>query len=289
MGLKCTYGVRLTWIEDSLARGVCHGREAVTRRKHRKNESFHDSRPADRRYSMRNIPASSPHPVDLHKKSTARTKWFFLNTAASDIIPRYLGGFPSLSNGDYQLDYARTSCSPEADSEHAIESLEGADDLTEIAGLDREYTDTSDDKWLGANTRLNGRWPMMPDSLSTNDSYVLDFFEAAVCAKATMFEGREHNPLRHIILPMAFSSSRVYHGVLAVAANKLAATQNSYNIIALSHRQQVLMGVRQLLTSMNSNPIDYVEALASVVLLCWFEVCRCYIRCFVACQQLPLP
>ncbi|KAL1889644.1 hypothetical protein Sste5346_008763 [Sporothrix stenoceras] len=38
-GLSCSYGMRLTWIEDSIARGTCHGREGLANKGRKKRMS----------------------------------------------------------------------------------------------------------------------------------------------------------------------------------------------------------------------------------------------------------
>lgn len=131
---------------------------------------------------------------------------------------------------------------------------------------------------------LTGRWAPLFGNIPAAESHLLDFYTAIVCSKATMLDERDHNPFRFILLPMAMASRRVYYGLLAVAASKLAASSaagsataighnTQAQALALTYRQHALCGLRQFLSTIRpSEPQDLLEALAAAIPLCWFEV-----------------
>ncbi|CAK7206256.1 hypothetical protein SEUCBS139899_009043 [Sporothrix eucalyptigena] len=279
-GLSCSYGMRLTWIEDSIARGTCHGREGLAKGKKRRpgattstpTSSYHASKAVD-----------TQRFVQMRKNTC-----FFINTSYDDMV-FYL---------DTDMDEVR-GAKRARQQKHIARDVEMYDEVVDIDinepdfDLDLDlappmYRATEQglhnavDPSMGISISrdLGGRWAPLFGNISAAESHLLDFYTAIVCAKATMLDERDHNPFRFILLPMAIASTRVYYGLLAVAASKLAAAAtatdgaNAYaQALALTYRQYALGGLRQFLSTLRpDHPQDLIEALAAAIPLCWFEV-----------------
>ncbi|CAK7227571.1 hypothetical protein SBRCBS47491_006615 [Sporothrix bragantina] len=279
-GLSCSYGMRLTWIEDSIARGTCHGREGLAKGKKRRTavpeltDAF--SRPV-------NKTTDTQHFVKIQQDSR-----FFINTSYDDIV-FYLDTEDMHEAQSKKRSRPRNAFVQQDEAyatavEVQVNDYEDSVDLnTDLDPPMHDIIEHDPQDMMGSSTALTlcrpvgGRWAPLFGNISATESHLLDFYTAIVCAKATMLDERDHNPFRFILLPMAIASTRVYYGLLAVAAGKLAAATNGTNTsaqaLALTYRQYALGGLRQFLSTLRlDNPQDLIEALAAAIPLCWFEV-----------------
>lgn len=321
--------MRLTWIEDSIARGTCHGREGLANKGRKKRKGVLSSSSSSSTTSGSSTSASSASSArqkrsvspyragytDRAGQVSVRTRHnstvFFINTSYDDVM-FYLDSDPDRSepllgkgkkakkSSDVgQASINDTVPSIDYDDTDLDFDLLTYDDLIEQELLDTlapvEFGQPTDSHVLDIfnstpqpvlNRALSGRWAPLFGNIPAAESHLLDFYTAIVCSKATMLDERDHNPFRFILLPMAMSSRRVYYGLLAVAASKLAASAaatattpgtGSHNTqaqaLALTYRQYALGGLRQFLSTIRpTEPQDLLEALAAAIPLCWFEV-----------------
>ncbi|EPE06881.1 hypothetical protein F503_03308 [Ophiostoma piceae UAMH 11346] len=262
-GLSCSFGVRLTWIEDSIARGMCHGREGVINKTRKRARSSTQTTQATSRAAS-SVPSTAScntlqntiSPLDQRLSPL-----HFINTSYQDVV-FYLQA---------DDDDAHDSTIPATRRNH-VRVDNGNADMLSCEDITKAPSPAHQEQ-AGSITRvLGGKWAPLFGNISRAESHLLDFYTVIVCSKATILDEREHNPFRFILLPMAMSSTRIYHGLLAVAAGKMAATGKDCHTLALKYRQYALGGLRQLLSTLSTEPQDLVEALASAIALCWFEI-----------------
>ncbi|KAI8956697.1 fungal-specific transcription factor domain-containing protein [Daldinia sp. FL1419] len=108
--------------------------------------------------------------------------------------------------------------------------------------------------------------------LARSDEFIPRYYIDVVCANASLVDGRQHNPFRFHIIPLAQQSSIVYSAMLAVSAVKLAAKDPKFHRRALVHRHRVLMDIKNLLESIHTDTFKCLEALVAVVMLCWYDI-----------------
>ncbi|KAL3474346.1 fungal-specific transcription factor domain-containing protein [Aspergillus californicus] len=207
---SCGYGVRLTWHEESLARGVCHGRAAVQTARSRDLSIHRTNRQQPRRLNQKNEPADE-------------TRWVFLNTSINDL--------------EIYMDLPRYDTSLLSPSLNALNAL-----------------------------------PPENRSRSQYDPGLLSFFESIICSSSTLVDNAHCNPYRYLILPMALTSTGLYHATLAIAANTLRLSNPLYRIPALEHHHRALNYLRNLLAQTEWTERDLDEMIGLVLMLCWFEI-----------------
>ncbi|KAI1652699.1 fungal-specific transcription factor domain-containing protein [Daldinia decipiens] len=108
--------------------------------------------------------------------------------------------------------------------------------------------------------------------LARFDEFIPRYYTEVVCANASLVDGRQHNPFRYHIVPMASHSSTVFSAMLAVSAVKMATKDPKFHRRALVHRHRVLVDVKRLLESDHIDTAKCLEALVSVVMLCWYDI-----------------
>ncbi|KAL2845261.1 fungal-specific transcription factor domain-containing protein [Aspergillus pseudoustus] len=77
LNVDCEYGIRLIWHEESMARGVCHGREAVWSKRGTSNRG-QAAWMAPRRTNGDTLPQE-------HRPTRSAREWMFLNTSTHDL------------------------------------------------------------------------------------------------------------------------------------------------------------------------------------------------------------
>jgi hypothetical protein len=206
-----------------MARGVCHGREAVwskkdalKRTKWTRGQSSQDTTRGD---SKQERVSSSSH-----------REWVFLNTSTQDLelylnLPHDTDNLPS----------------------------------TSISFLSPSLA------------------TIPTDARSLDDPTLLSFFERIICSSSTLVDNAHCNPYRYLILPMAMSSTGLYHATLAIAANTLRLSNPAYRVPALEHHSRALTHLRLLLSQNEWSERELDEMIGLVLMLCWFEV-------FIACN-----
>jgi hypothetical protein len=110
------------------------------------------------------------------------------------------------------------------------------------------------------------------DARSLDDPTLLSFFERIICSSSTLVDNAHCNPYRYLILPMAMSSTGLYHATLAIAANTLRLSNPSYRVPALEHHSRALAHLRFLLSQSEWSERELDEMIGLVLMLCWFEV-----------------
>lgn len=274
LGLSCRYGMRLQWIEDSQARGVCHGREGV----------WTSKQTTQRKQPTRSQSLSPPtfipaKPARTMQNTDSTSPTFFLNTRNGDIEHYYLvsrssatsspkapysamGSFLDSNTCEHQKDDSeypcvaahrgarRTRCQPE----DPLGTANGALDF-----------------YSSISMILNPAGLPMP--LNEQDEYILQFYVNVVCSTTTILDDEFHNPQRYVLIPMTTSSGSVLAAILAIGATKLAYNDARFRQRALFHRHKVITNLSGLLEDINTDSTRYLEALASTMILCWSDVC----------------
>ncbi|KAI1387989.1 uncharacterized protein F4822DRAFT_298391 [Hypoxylon trugodes] len=252
--LTCQYGIRLQWLEDSVARGIRHGREGAWRPKHKDvpPEVRFEESPGSTRYRAR-------------LKGVA----YFLNTFSRDI----------------ELYWHSQACKEILDDITIYKEAENDDEddwieqqlvarahVKEHFGLNssRCYDKFGSPRWkptspVGSSIGFSCRMTQL-------DDYILKYYNAVVCASASLVDDQRHNPLRYLILPMAAHSNTVFAALLAVGAVKMAYNDPRYLHRALVHRQRVLTDLNKFIQGSLSDTSKCLEALVSAVMLCWYDI-----------------
>ena len=272
LGLSCRYGIRLQWIEDSEARGICHGREGVWSVKK-------TSRKARTR-----SPTSSPYhkptlPAGGSRTDSGRSSTFFLNTFNDD-IQHYLQinrADPSVCrctayHGIGSLLDGETPDNDEGGKDYPCVARLGDENHQErnLAELQKPSAEELLRFHLSVPIMLNPGG--LAKHLSQSDGYILHFYVGVVCSTTTILDNELHNPQRYLLMPMTTSSDKVLAAVLAIGATKLAYNDSRFRRRALVHRQQVISNVSSILGDIKSDTTRYLEALASTMILCWCDV-----------------
>ncbi|KAI0134993.1 fungal-specific transcription factor domain-containing protein [Daldinia grandis] len=260
--LTCHYGIRLQWLEDSVARGIRHGRQGVWRPKQKDATRDACTPTALLEGRFQESPGSA--------KYRARSKGvvYFLNTFSRDIQLYW----NSQGFRDVLTDIALLE-DDHAEEEDSIDRL-----LAGQVGLEERHKPHLTQYCGGSRTfpwKLAtpvGRSITFTHQLARSDEFIPRYYTEVVCANASLVDGRHHNPFRYHIVPMASHSSTVFSAMLAVSAVKMAAKDPKFHRRALVHRHRVLVDVKRLLESDHIDTAKCLEALVSVVMLCWYDI-----------------
>ena len=273
--MSCHYGVRLQWVEDSEARGICHGRQGVWS----SNGTARRGKPHSKSASISSQPASSP--LALRPASTAvASPTFFLNTFDGDIqhylvvsgSGRSAPAYITLPGMDSFLDKKAADDSEDESGYPCV-----ARPRTENRKL--PASDSPPHRSRGQHLRFDLSTPValnpagLANYLTESDEYILQFYVQVVCSTTTILDDEFHNPQRYALIPMTSSSERVLAAVLAIGATKLAYNDARFRRRALYHRHQVIANLAGLLEDIHTDHTRYLEALASTMILCWCDVC----------------
>ncbi|KAL2850091.1 fungal-specific transcription factor domain-containing protein [Aspergillus pseudodeflectus] len=235
LNVDCGYGVRLIWHEESMARGVCHGREAVWS----KWDTLNRNKWTRGQISRQNAGSATAEQIS---RNTNRD-WVFLNTSSHDL--------------ELYLNLPHDTDMPPS---------------TSLSFLTRPLT----------TIPTKARY--------LDDPALLSFFERIICSSSTLVDNAHCNPYRYLILPMAMSSTGLYHATLAIAANTLRLSNPSYRVPALEHHSRSLAHLRFLLSQDEWTERELDEMIGLVLMLCWFEIsdnsCPAWITHLNGCQDL---
>lgn len=277
MGLQCQYGIRLQWVEDSAARGICHGREGVWSSSGQSKNTRTDRR-GSCGSSVSSIDASrDPQDRGLVLLPRQERKVHLLNTFTRDIKAYFeerLSETKSLT---------RTLDPGSKESDGAIRSdlwpcgkaLKLQDDLGDDLARDQASTLCLDAAIFGelAMPSPSGMFTAtMARSLDDIDGHILRYYDTIVCGKAGLLDDELNNPLRYVIFPMAVSSPIILSAVLTVGATKLSQQDPRFIRRILLHRQTILTYLTTSLQRMEHTDMGYLEVLACIVMLCWSDV-----------------
>ena len=275
--LSCHYGIRLQWVEDSEARGICHGRQGVWSSNGTARHG--KGKPHSKSASISSQPPSSP--LALRPASAASASpTFFLNTFDGDIqhylvvsgSGRSAPAYITLPGMDSFLDKKEAEDSEEESGYPCVAR----------PAIEKQKQPTSDrpphrsrgrhqkfDLWRPVSLNPAG----LANCLTESDEYILQFYVQVVCSTTTILDDEFHNPQRYALIPMTSSSERVLAAVLAIGATKLAYNDARFRRRALYHRHQVIANLAGLLEDIHTDHTRYLEALASTMILCWCDVC----------------
>lgn len=233
--LSCGYHVRLTWQEDNIARGLCHGRAGVWSKADKKKDNVR----ARRANTSENI-----HHRQFPRIERAR----FLNTTVKDV----------------QMLLDRTDPEEKDNVEIDIDRQEEEEEI--------EYPSLFIDESRHPQRALS--LLKAQSKFDQYDPILLSYFEAVICSSSTLLDDEKSNPYRHVLLPMALQSPGVYHATLAISANVLRLTRSEYAVLALEHRQHALQRLITIMTQEQLGSREMDEMLGMVLMLCWYEVCK---------------
>ncbi|PGH05605.1 hypothetical protein AJ79_06772 [Helicocarpus griseus UAMH5409] len=248
-GTACNYGIRLVWLEESLSKGVCHGRTGVWSKQ--PNRTGRDGRIWLQLGQRGQKPASRKGGVVYHDsfaggspaRRTGRSmSAVFLNTTMDDL----------------RLYFAY-------DDHDMLENNDGA------SRVFQQIRGHNDDGGMLAPQSALGFGPSMFGT-TCYDTSLLSYYEAVICSSSTLLDDAQNNPYRYLILPMAMQSEGLYHATLAISANTLRLKDPAYNVVALEHRHKALKTLIQILTAGAASMREVDEALGLVLMLCWFEI-----------------
>ncbi|KAK2807484.1 hypothetical protein FQN51_003311 [Onygenales sp. PD_10] len=244
-GDSCNYGVRLIWHEESLSKGVCHGRAGVWSKRNSKagKEGRRCLQEAQNLRSGRGNdgnPCDSTHDHNWSKDGQAQPA-IFLNTTVDDLRLYFAYDDEAIEKGGYT---ART-----------------------VYRTERPYNESS-----ALVLRPSLRFGPAMFRTTDYDSSLLSYYEAVICSSSTLLDDAQNNPYRYLILPMAMQSQGLYHATLAISANTLRLTDSNYSVVALEHRQRALKILIQILNEGTGSSREIDEALGLVLMLCWFEI-----------------
>ncbi|KAI1379316.1 fungal-specific transcription factor domain-containing protein [Hypoxylon crocopeplum] len=256
----CQYGIRLQWLEDSVARGIRHGREGVWRPKYTttRNACTPSSLSRER---FQESPDSEGYRAGL------KGVVYFLNTFSRDIHLYWRLQAPGEAIGDIAL---LDEDSPEGNGqlEHLSVASASIEDHEPVSSP--YYDEFGGLCWKP--TRPIGNAFGFTDQMTQHDGYILKYYNAVVCTSASLVDDQRHNPFRYLILPMAAHSSTIFAAILAVGAVKLAYNDPRYHHRALVHRQRVLTDLKNFLQGVLTDTAKCIEALVSAVMLCWYDI-----------------
>ncbi|EHY59525.1 hypothetical protein ABEF95_016570 [Exophiala dermatitidis] len=234
--LACHYGgIRLIWENDSEARGVCHGRQGVWKKAGKASTRTASSPEAG-------YPSTDAFPVI--------ERAYFLNTTYKDFELHYTINTPKAS-----------PCTPREHQE---------DDHDEQNSQFNEVVVATDPS-LHAKTLLHALSPF-PVVTRSSDSILLSYYDLVICASRTVLDDEQHNPYRHVLLPMALHSQGLYEATLAISAYTLHLSQPDLATTALEHRQQALKALIHLINQENPDGTVMDEILALVLMICWYDI-----------------
>lgn len=271
LSLPCRYGIRLQWVEDSEARGICHGREGVW-----------SSGKGAAKVRSRSPSVSPRHKPTLLTRTSlsagAKSSTFFLNTSNDD-VQYYLRnarnpppalrctGYPGMRSF---LDSETPDDQEDGTYYPCVARSEGDSQGRKSGKTSEHYAEGMLGFHLPIPIVLNPGG--LAQHLNQSDGYILHFYVGVVCSTTTILDNELHNPQRYLLMPMTTSSEKVLAAVLAIGATKLAYNDSRFRRRALFHRQQVISNISGLLGDINTNTTRYLEALASTMILCWCDV-----------------
>ena len=259
----CQYGIRLQWFEDSVARGVRHGRQGVWRPK--RDYTARDTCPpnASPKARFREPPRSTQY------RARSKGVVYFLNTSSRD-IQRYWQSQAHHEGLDRTVIFDEASTDDEEDAMNCLAVARSGVNEDRDPLSSRHQDDHSLFQWR--LTPLHGEFFAFASPIEQTDEYVLKFYNTVVCSAASLVDDQHNNPSRYLILPMAAHSSLVLNAILAVGGVRLAYHDARFRHRALVHRQRVLADLNAFLQNIPSDTTKCLEALITAVMLCWYEV-----------------
>lgn len=266
MALPCRYGIRLQWVEDSVAKGICHGREGVWSGKRRKTCENASSPISPSTPTL----TSNVHNMPMAKLSNhLLKKYFFLNTSEVDVEAYYEAPLtasrkPPRSN--------KSSCSPqELTVLPTAHSLSKYSD-TESPLLLRKVRHEARHNGIATSLHVSFSPKYFAYPLNEADGYIVQYYEQIICSTIVLVDDKTYNPARFVLMPMASFSESVLSAILAISATKLSHKNPAFRHRALIYRQKVISILFSLLKNMDVYSIKYIEALICSMVLCWCDV-----------------
>lgn len=230
----------MTWQDDSEARGVSHGRQGIWR-KHGKE--------------LPEVAEEFSVPFSEEYRSPNWESLYFLNTTFQDMALYY--GVDS---------------NAQADDDDAAEN-------GSVSAAELDTRGSVEQRRPVAERQVHNSMNMLRHSLSTfpvqnrpDDSVLLSYYDMVICASRTLLDDEQHNPYRHVLLPMAFNSPGLFHATLAISAYTLHLREPKFAVIALEHRQQALQALIQLINQEESDSRTMDEILGLILMLCWYDI-----------------
>lgn len=265
LGRSCNYGLKLQWEEDSISRGISHGRE-----RQRQRASIASNCPDYRPSSALKVSRSQEQNENHNIGNKPQIIRFFINTSCDD-IDHYLRTITlqlSKDRGGKVLDLDQIMTERE-NSEYVPRVpcvAQSTPDQTQsfvpkIKGNLPDFLTSS------VPTPLS-TWP----SLNASDYYIMEYYDRVICSTTSLFDAEPHSSQKFVIIPLSCLSDSIRTAVLALSARKLAYREPRFHMKALSYRNQVLKTLAEDLPEIQTNPIKFLECLASTLILCWCDV-----------------
>ncbi|KAL5338751.1 fungal-specific transcription factor domain-containing protein [Aspergillus crustosus] len=106
------------------------------------------------------------------------------------------------------------------------------------------------------------------------DVYILQYYDQVVCSTTSILDDEGYNPLRFVIMPLAWTSKNTLAAVLAIGATKLAHRDARYSHKEISYRLRVLESLSKGIQNVGrgSDIVQNVEAILSAFILCWCDI-----------------
>lgn len=258
----CQYGIRLQWFEDSVARGIRHGRQGVWRSK--RTDVVRDVSPP----SLVTKAGFQESPSAARYRIRSKGITYFLNTSSRD-VQLYWHSQARWLSIDRAVIFDEATTDEEEDCFNRLMVARPSKERQHMPGP------SPDPKGAGAC-----QMPTPPiwgthafaNRLSQTDEYVLNYYTAVVCPNASLVDNKRNNPARYLILPMAAHSHIILNAMLAVSGVRLAYRDTRFHHRTLVHRQRVLADLKCFIQDVPSDTTKCLEALIAAVMLCWYEV-----------------
>ena len=245
--LSCTYGLKLTWEEDAISRGKCHGRKGVWSKTARKSEK--------------------------HSKSSVKIGGSLIKSPAMEMTSAWSSAiFTNMTTNDMRLYYSdQVGCgSPEV----TLPNFESGT-FPQIGSIGNRNVGATPENQIIVHLGLSGpstALRLYPSSRKFSDleATLLSYYERELAPSAVLVGNEINNPCCSIILPMACRSELAYYGVLMSAAHALRTANPVFKVVELQLEQVLLKG---LMAALRYESWEWEDVMIPAIQLCSFSVC----------------
>ncbi|KAH8810653.1 fungal-specific transcription factor domain-containing protein [Xylogone sp. PMI_703] len=238
--IACPYGIKLTWPDEALSKGIVVGRTGTRRKK-----GGHSSHRSSMIAMVDSKSNTSSTQLQLIRNLTQQPSIAFLNTTSEDIF----------------VHYSQEVCTVVLSTNREDTKLVDAISAPSTPTLDFASLNMSSPSPSAGLGLLN---------LAQSDSFLFEFYVHRMCPTCALIDARD-NGHRNVIIPVSMSSSLLLKSVLAVAANHLRFHDPRHRITALQYRGYTLKTLQQLLQG-ETHKISKIELLSTILMLCFFDI-----------------
>ena len=248
--ISCSYAFRLTWEEDALSAGKCHGRSGVW------SKHGHSSNPVPQEWKSclgLEYRFEIPEGRQIRSRQTSHNPFF--NTTVAHMRLYYGGSNPRVLFGKRcKPPNLRLYCG-DLEVPTVLENQSNSTfRISTHTPLDHLYTPISDFPFTS--------------NLKPTEIFLLEYYTTVICHDATHIRRDDENdPLPYILL-RSYYSRALFLGVMMLAANLLSLKNPKYVVLALRYRSLVLKALGEILKSGSDESV----AIFLACMLCSSEV-----------------